>query len=439
MKKIYVIAGLLILSLNAFAQNYSQMPRWMLEEKLAQAVFMGEEKTAEDLLNFGVSVNSRDKFNQPLTLLSAYPYYKKPWDSTKIFDMLIAKGADINAKNDFGTTYFMYQCRSRCNIFEEDKILYERRGIDINVRDIFGGSIYDYEYFGTGEKFPNFAPPEEQIKIDENTVVWRLTLEQGLARLGDYGIYEKYKNTATIAMALAYYHQYDLLREIPSQKFNRERDKNGDTVLFYAAQTGCDRCLFGFENEKGFFDLKNNAGETALIHAAQFGQDYFVLKLLEKRANPNIADKNGKTALFYAAEYDYFQTVLNLLIGNADANIALPDGTTPLISAAKRGNVKAVTAFIFAKKFAEEARKKDSKSEADLKMLETLEKIDLDKQNTEGKTALMIAAENVYKDIVGILLKVGASKTLKDKKGKTALDYAKKSGHKEIIKILSER
>jgi ankyrin repeat protein len=69
------------------------------------------------------------------------------------------------------------------------------------------------------------------------------------------------------------------------------------------------------------------------------------------------------------------------------------------------------------------------------KIFESLlaKKCNLNAQDVDGTTALMIAAATQgYEKIVELLLKYGADPTKKNKEGKTALDFAA-SSNKEII------
>ena len=60
-------------------------------------------------------------------------------------------------------------------------------------------------------------------------------------------------------------------------------------------------------------------------------------------------------------------------------------------------------------------------------------------QNNEGKTALIIAAEYGYENIVKILLENGADPLIKSNEGKIALDYATQWEHEDIIQMLNNR
>ncbi|MDA0938967.1 MAG: ankyrin repeat domain-containing protein [Proteobacteria bacterium] len=61
---------------------------------------------------------------------------------------------------------------------------------------------------------------------------------------------------------------------------------------------------------------------------------------------------------------------------------------------------------------------------------------DLDKTDTNGKTALMFAASEGHKDIVELLIKKGANLNEQDNYGKTALMKAASEGHEDIVDLL---
>ena len=71
-----------------------------------------------------------------------------------------------------------------------------------------------------------------------------------------------------------------------------------------------------------------------------------------------------------------------------------------------------------------------------LKYLLKESKEEINDQNLEGKTALIIAAEYGYTNIVEILLQNGADAGIKSNEGKIALDYAIDWEHQEIIHLL---
>ncbi len=61
---------------------------------------------------------------------------------------------------------------------------------------------------------------------------------------------------------------------------------------------------------------------------------------------------------------------------------------------------------------------------------------DIDSFDSSGETALIVATKNNRIQIVELLLKLGANKTIKDSEGKIALDYAICNDYYEIISLL---
>ncbi len=61
---------------------------------------------------------------------------------------------------------------------------------------------------------------------------------------------------------------------------------------------------------------------------------------------------------------------------------------------------------------------------------------EINSQNDDGETALILAVKHEHIDVVKALLKKGADISLRDKTGSAAMNYAVKTGNKEILKLL---
>ena len=61
---------------------------------------------------------------------------------------------------------------------------------------------------------------------------------------------------------------------------------------------------------------------------------------------------------------------------------------------------------------------------------------DVNARNSEGGTALILAAKNGRKAVIKLLLAAGADVTAEDWEGKTALALAYERGRPEIVEIL---
>ncbi len=64
--------------------------------------------------------------------------------------------------------------------------------------------------------------------------------------------------------------------------------------------------------------------------------------------------------------------------------------------------------------------------------------VDVNKRGKSGKTLLHSAAELGYLDIVELLLKYGADRSLTDVYGRTALNLAQWEGHTEVVGLLQD-
>jgi ankyrin repeat protein len=83
----------------------------------------------------------------------------------------------------------------------------------------------------------------------------------------------------------------------------------------------------------------------------------------------------------------------------------------------------------------------DAVGKGDEKKVKSLidEGVDIEVTNTDGATALMLAANNGHKEIVELLLEKGADIEAKTNNYGTALMYAADKGHTEIIKLLLDK
>jgi ankyrin repeat protein len=407
MKSLFSLT-LLVLLFSGAAE--AQMPQELRDQKLVVACIKNDLEAARELLARGASARAVGLFGQPAILIAAQTHrgFYSEEKTLAIIELLLKNGADINAKNAFGTTPLMasqvYASSVEMLRQKQAKLdaYFFARGADKNVKDVFGGELIDYPYFNEVE-YPSRSAKGKPL--DANAVAWRLLIEGQMMLPDAPEKYERDPDGVTLVMAAAYY-SGSLGRVNPARAIYFEVDKKGNTVPMFAAIGDCPGCLFGLD-DKAFVNKQNNLGETALILATQFDHGYVVKKLLGIGADPNLKDKQGKTALFYAAEYDYFMSAMNLLAGGANPQELDADGLTPLMLAAKLGNTKAVSAYALAATAAAKAKAEARKTgrAADKFLAKTLCSINLNFKNRSGETALSIARKNGKTDIIKILNK----------------------------------
>lgn len=168
-------------------------------------------------------------------------------------------------------------------------------------------------------------------------------------------------------------------------------------------------------------------GGTALTHACDFGAYNIVELLISSGADVNLhlqSSPYGWTPLTAAIGLGGYERIVRLLlIRGADVNLALRwSGDTPLMLAARDGFADIAATLL------------DGGA-------------DMNRQNNDGQTALMIAIENRHRraqgwpdeffETVRILVERGADVNLADNNGKTAVMLAEERGYSDIVDLLN--
>lgn len=212
----------------------------------------------------------------------------------------------------------------------------------------------------------------------------------------------------------------------------------------------------GGKNSKLFpnIDNKNDFGNTALHLAAGKGQPLCVIRaLLEAGADYNISSKSKGTPLIYAVEFelDNRLAVVKELMekGNADQNIQGPQGNTALIFAAHCNKPEAAEYLISSAKNKPNLDIQNENGHTVLMIAADRNRISMVNQLIEAKanlnlqaknnvTALILAVCNKNTAIALKLIQAGAALDLQDVYGNTALIHAARNGDAEIVKALVE-
>eukprot|EP00656_Telonema_subtile_P020903 TRINITY_DN2195_c0_g1_i33.p1 TRINITY_DN2195_c0_g1~~TRINITY_DN2195_c0_g1_i33.p1 ORF type:complete len:729 (+),score=313.91 TRINITY_DN2195_c0_g1_i33:75-2261(+) len=151
-------------------------------------------------------------------------------------------------------------------------------------------------------------------------------------------------------------------------------------------------------------------GKTLLMSAAASGQLAAVTAILAAGAEVDMADNNGKTALGYAARRARCEVVKLLVQSGASVDLAdhLAE-RTPLMHAVVAGSVDCIIALTDAG-------------------------ANVNSDDSQGVSALMLAAMGGQLEAVRLLLQLGANESHLAKDGRTVLMFGVR--HTEIIQIL---
>jgi ankyrin repeat protein len=159
------------------------------------------------------------------------------------------------------------------------------------------------------------------------------------------------------------------------------------------------------------------AAAGPLQEAARAGDGALMQQLLRDGADINEQDEAGETALFAAASGGWYSVHDQLLVAGADVSIRDNRGFTVLHAAASSGNANVIAGLIG----------EDHRSQ----------QIDLDDHDNElGATPLAVAADANHGNIVAYLYAHGADPAVPNKAGLTALTIAGQKGYDDIITLL---
>lgn len=137
-----------------------------------------------------------------------------------------------------------------------------------------------------------------------------------------------------------------LLALVVSSPDARADDRADLTPLLEAARSFDHETAISLVGQGADVDAEENDGTTALHWAAYAGDDVLVRALLAAGADPTAENRYGLTPLQAAADGGFAGSVTALLAAGADANAVLPEGETVLMTAARSGNTAVLEALL---------------------------------------------------------------------------------------------
>lgn len=190
--------------------------------------------------------------------------------------------------------------------------------------------------------------------------------------------------------------------------------------LLDAAQNGDAQQVRNALRAGQAINQKNFKGQTALMLAASKGSGDVVRILLNEGAAVDARDNDGFTALSYAAFAGDTQSVRLLLRAGANVATRTNAGNTPLYYAAASGNVSTLEAIVSDESFPGlEGGGFPLHGAAAYNRVEMIDhllnehEVGIDTVNSNGQTALMVAASSNRPSAIGRLLNAGADVTIR--------------------------
>ena len=382
---------------------------YLMDTPLFSAVGSGHKDVVELLLSKGAEVNAKNRDGWT-------PLHEAASSGQKdVVELLLSKGAEVNAKVKDGRTPLheaAYADRKKevvelllskgaeVNAKDDEGRTPLSNGIDFYARDVVRILLQHGakdEIGGTGQ------PPREIHEAatlgDLDKIKKLLDENPGLANAKDRkGSTPLHWASSKVVAKLLIAGKADV----------NAKDKDGWTPLHKAANKDVAELLL---NRGADVNAKDGYWMyTPLFEAAWSGKKDYVELLLAKGAEVNAKARFGETPLFKAA-WSGKDVVELLLNKGAEVNAKDNNGETPLFNAASSDH-KDVVELLLAKGAEVKARSKG------------------------GKTPLFNAASSGRKNVVELLLNKGAEVTAKDEDGTTPLFNAASYGHKDVVELL---
>jgi cytohesin len=373
-----------------------------LNQQLFAAVKAGDKATVEALIAKGADVNAKDKYGQtPLyiagtsdvadllidhgALINAKDSYDRTplhitaWSGKKdVAELLIAKGADVNARDKGGQTP-LYLAGTK-----EMAELLVMKGANVNARDMSGNT-------------PLLGTASGHLDI----------VELLIAKGADVNLINEY--SGTVLHSAAGNGNKDVVELLIAKGLDvNAKDKGGRTPLHLAKNKDVAELLIA----KGAdVNAKSNDGTTPLSNAISQGKTDVAEVLISKGADVNPNNNGHATVLHLAVSYKNKDVAQLLIAKGTDINARDWQGDTPLIYAV----------LYKARDMAEILLDKGA---------------DINAKGQYGETALQRSIEAKQKDMVELLIAKGADVNAKDTNGDTALDDAIRHYDRDIVELL---
>jgi len=383
-----------------------------------EAVYKGDVDTVRRYLEQGGNVNAKYGFDGNTPLQRAAQNNNKD-----MVEMLIAKGADVNAKDKDGNTPLQRAAQNNNKDMVEMLIA---KGADVNAKDKDGNTplqrAAQHNRKDVAELLIAKGADVNAKDKDGNTPLQRAAqhnrkdvAELLIAKGADVNAKDKDGNTPL--QRAAQHNRKDVAELLIAKGADvNAKDKDGNTPLQRAAQHNrkdvAELLIAKGADVNAKYNAKNKEDYTLLHWAAQNNSKDVAELLIVKGADVNAKEKDGYTPLLQAAWYNRKEVAELLIAKGADVNAKSNYGYTPLYFAVKNNNTN-VAELLIAKG------------------------ADVNAKFKYGYyTPLHWAVENNNKNVAELLIAKGADVNAKFKDGYTPLVEARWNNRKDIAELL---
>lgn len=336
-------------------------------------MFAANNKNKESMklmIEAGANVNMKSLLGHTALMLATH--------NAECVQLLLEAKANVNVKNSFGGTALLEAVEGgRSDIV---KLLIVAKA-DVNAKDKNGQT-------------PLMAAAKEDLFSSRKK---NLTEDQQARFAAEFaeGSRKFAEITASLIEAKA--------------NVNAQSLKDGKTALHIAAETGGNiETAKRLVDAHAHIDVKDKYGNTPLMYAVNADRDALVKYFIDSKADLNLRNKSGHTALLLAIGNSSFHSLKLLIQANADLNTADEDGRTPLMRSIEKERVfKGLQNDERYKPYWAQ-HKQSAKELRRLSKYLIEAKVDLNKQDNKGDTALTYAARSDNEEISNLLKAAGA-------------------------------
>lgn len=384
---------------------------------LLWAAFKGNEDMIKHLISLGADANTTTSGGTNMLLMAAVGGV----ENKNVYDIILNQGIDVNHKNDSGANVLLTLSASKAKDLSIFNYFIDK-GVSIKSKDNDGNNLFSYAARGGNLEVM-------KMWVDKGVEY------KGINKKGENAVLYASKGMRRRALDIAVFSYLSKDLGLEVDQVNRE----GKTPLHFGVRRAKkDLIAFFIANGVSANQIDNN-GNTALINAVSNSTEKLELLLLNTK---NISHKNnkGQSALTKAVQRRSRKAFDMLIANNAKVDVLDKDGNNLLyyvFSSFRKGKEEDATYFINElqkRKVALPNQDKDGNNLVHIAVKKhspfLLEKAialgaNVNHQNNLNLSPLHLAAmKEKNKELLSVLLKMGADKKLKTNFNESAYDLA---------------